>query len=785
MNATPDNRLADPEQIIADLERQLAESKAERDVSKAERDEALQRETATAEVLQVINSSPGNLTPVFEAMLEKAIRLCGGDRGVLWTIEGGRGRLAAARGLPAEFVALLRERGESGTNSPLQRVVQGEWLIEFPDTVEEFSRSGDPHAKGAVEAGVRSAIWVAIVKEGVTVGAFAIGRSVIGTFSDKQIALLQNFAAQAVIAMENARLITEQREALEQQTATAEVLQVINTSQGNLAPVFDAMLDRAMRLCDVAQGTLWMFDGERMCASATAGYSSELAEQLNEWREMHPFQRRLSQGERVFQIVDLAAEELYHSGNPLTRAAVDVAGIRTVVFVALVKDATTLGGFTIGRREVRAFTDKHIAVLQNFAEQAVIAMENARLITGQREALEQQTATAEVLQVINASPGDLKPVFDTMLEKAMRLCGGTIGGIFTFDGGHSVTSAMRGVTAAFEQYNNEYPMDKIQPGTMPARIIKTRGPVQNADVTASDNYRAGHPYARALVELGGIRALQVDLAERRHIAHADAGANGAHLAVHALEPIGLAGPRIPLRAQPIARLGEHGALLLRPLVGGRQPRRLEVLAAVHPGERPDRDRRVGRAEGGSAGLRDGAGGELRHQRQAGHVRGLALVGCHAERGVAFEVLDRAEALLPGERHVVVGDVVLQIDERLASHTPHAPQRHQSRALRIDIGHVDRLAARAAVGRRLQARPGTGGQGVRQSELTIGRAGHRHAGGQGAGDEGRDAIVPHGTRAQMRGEMHGRAPATRDAHEIAIDPLRFAGGCSHVNRMHVR
>ena len=170
--------------------------------------------------------------------------------------------------------------------------------------------------------------------------------------------------------MENARLITETREALEQQTATAEVLQVINSSPGDLAPVFDAMLERAIRLCDGAQGTLWMFDGERMRATATAGYSRELDEQLRDWREIHPFQRRLAEGERVFQILDLAAEELYRGGNPLTRAAVDIGGIRTAAFVALVKDATTLGGFTIGRREVRAFTDKQIALLENFAAQA-------------------------------------------------------------------------------------------------------------------------------------------------------------------------------------------------------------------------------------------------------------------------------------------------------------------------------------------------------------------------------------------------------------------------------
>jgi two-component system, NtrC family, sensor kinase len=347
-----------------------------------EQREALEQQTATAEVLQVINSSPGNLAPVFEAMLEKAIRLCGGDRGVLWTIEGDRGRLAAARGLPAEFVALLRERGESGTNSPLQRVVQGEWLIEFPDTVEEFSRSGDPHAKGAVEAGVRSAIWVAIVKEGVAVGAFAIGRSVIGTFSDKQIALLQNFAAQAVIAMENARLLTEQREALEQQTATAEVLQVINSSPGNLAPVFEAMLDKAIRLCDATYGHFRTYDGEGFPLAAVCGDPSlvELHRQRMRYFVPGPHNpiSRFRRGEDLIHISDAAASEAYRA-DPGWRELVDT-GARSVLAVALRKDTVLLGYISVYRQEVRAFSDKQIALLENFAAQAVIAMENARLL---------------------------------------------------------------------------------------------------------------------------------------------------------------------------------------------------------------------------------------------------------------------------------------------------------------------------------------------------------------------------------------------------------------------
>jgi class 3 adenylate cyclase len=377
MNATPDNRSADPEQRIAELERRLAE--------------ASEQQAATAEVLQVINSSPGNLAPVFEAMLEKAIRLCGGDRGVLWTIEGDRGRLAAARGLPAEFVALLRERGESGTNSPLQRVVQGEWLIEFPDTVEAFSRSGDPHAKGAVEAGVRSAIWVAIVKEGVAVGAFAIGRSVIGTFSDKQIALLQNFAAQAVIAMENARLLTETREALEQQTATAEILGVINSSPGNLAPVFDALLDKALRLCESPFGTLETYDGEFFYNAAHRGLAQGFADLIRGPVRPSPgmVMERLVRGEELVHISDITDTEPYRSGTPNRRAMADQCGARTAVWVGLRRDDTLLGVISVYRQEVRPFSDKQIALLQNFAAQAVIAMENARLLSELRERTDQ------------------------------------------------------------------------------------------------------------------------------------------------------------------------------------------------------------------------------------------------------------------------------------------------------------------------------------------------------------------------------------------------------------
>jgi GAF domain-containing protein len=468
--------------------------------------EALEQQTATAEVLQVINASPGSLTPVFDAMLQRAMKLCEADYGHIHTFDGQQFDCAAIQGEP-EFVAWRRQhnpirmQGGDG-NSTLERILAGESVVQFSDAREQTYRTNPLFREMVDVSGIRSTAAVALRKEESLLGTIVVYRREVRPFTDKQISLLQNFAAQAVIAMENARLLTEQREALEQQTATAEVLQVINASPGNLAPVFDAMLDRAMRLCEGVQGTLWMFDGQRMRATATAGYSSQLAKQLSDWREIHPFQRRLLQGERAFQIIDLAAEELYRSGNPLTRAAVDIAGIRSVVFVALVKDAITLGGLTLSRREVRAFTDKQIALLENFAAQAVIAMENARLITETREALEQQTATSEVLQVINTSPGDLVPVFDAILEKAHLLCGAAKGSLVTYDGTQFRTAAIRGLSEHYAAVLRAAREDHNPAGSGPQRLLAGESLVEIPDIRELD-----FPVLRAADELEGVRTV--------------------------------------------------------------------------------------------------------------------------------------------------------------------------------------------------------------------------------------------------------------------------------------
>ena len=282
MTAILDAAAADPWQIIADLQSKLDKRTAERDALQRELVNAGEQQTATGEVLQVINSSPGDLAPVFDAMLEKATRLCGAPFGHLAIYDGELFRFVAAHGEEQFALNLRREPLTPPEGVTWLRILGGEDVVHVPDARDtDLYRSGHLRMREFVDnGGGRSLLSVALRKDDALLGVLSIYRQQQQPFSEKHIALLQNFAAQAVVAMENARLITETREALEQQTATAEVLQVINSSPGVLAPVFDAMLDKAMRLCDAAFGLMRVGDGEHFRTVCARGVPAAYAEFL-------------------------------------------------------------------------------------------------------------------------------------------------------------------------------------------------------------------------------------------------------------------------------------------------------------------------------------------------------------------------------------------------------------------------------------------------------------------------------------------------------------------------
>ena len=431
--------------------------------------ELLEQQTATSEVLQVISSSPGELQPVFHAMLQNAARVCDAKFGMLFRLDDSAIRPVASVGVPAP----LMEYFESGPrlpseDAPIMRAAATKGPVHVVDFANERPyQTRNPLAVAAVERfGVRTLLVVPLLKEGEFIGAFAIFRQEVRPFTEKQIELLQNFASQAVIAIENTRLLTELRqrtadltESLEQQTATSEVLRVISSSPGELEPVFQAMLTNAVRMCGAVFGMLYRYDGRSFSLATHIGAGRRLLDLMHGPIDPHPdtILGRVLATNNIVEIEDATKDQAYLNRNPVFIAGVEEDGTRGLLGVPMLQENMLVGAFVVFRQEVGPFTEKQIKLVQNFAAQAVIAIENARLLNELRESLERQTATAEVLSVISRSPGDLDPVFESILQNATRICDANFANLELNENGTFRIGAMYNAPAAFAEQRQRAP----------------------------------------------------------------------------------------------------------------------------------------------------------------------------------------------------------------------------------------------------------------------------------------------------------------------------------------
>ncbi|MBV8935909.1 MAG: GAF domain-containing protein [Alphaproteobacteria bacterium] len=454
---------------------------------------AREREAAAVEVLGVISASAGNLVPVFDAILEKAVRLCEAEFGILWTYDSNRFQAAAHYGVPTAYAEFLRNPIELSDSAALGDIARGHDFVHVADLAASGAHAKSALRRATVElGGARTGLAVPFHKEGALLGIFVIYRQEVRPFSKNQIGLLQNFAAQAVIAMENARLLTETREALEQQAATAEVLQAINSSPGDLAPVFDAMLEKAARICQADSGFVFRLQDGLNRMVAAFGIPAEYKKFQTD--NPIPLGRGTLAGRTVLErravhIVDASADPEY------TRAeAVQIGGQRTMLGVPLIREDALIGVITFGRSRVEPFSEKQIALVTTFADQAVIAIENARLLNELRqrthdleESLEYQTATGDVLKVISRSTFDLQPVLDTLCEMAGRLCGADLGGIATRQGHVYRFAATFGQSPDFDAVLRQQSHSPGR-GSIIGRVLVEGRAVQIADLAADPDY---------------------------------------------------------------------------------------------------------------------------------------------------------------------------------------------------------------------------------------------------------------------------------------------------------
>jgi len=490
--------------------------------------ESLEQQTATSEVLRVISSSPGELGPVFEAMLENAVNICDAKFGSLYRSEGDGLRIVAMHGAPQPFAEERRRNPivRPGPQSSFGRALAEKRPVQIADILNEPQLFNVPSGYSSAQitklAHARTVLVVPMLKVRDLIGAILIYRQEVRPFTDKQIALVKNFAAQAVIAIENARLLNELRErtndlteSLEQQTATSEVLRVISSSPGDLEPVFNAMLASATRICEAKLGTLFLRQGHCYRAVAVHGdsyyadwYRRDPVVDMTKSANFGTPLQRLMGDKSVIHITDLRQDESYLGGNPRMKSLVESAGARTHLVAPMLKDDELIGAIIIYRTEVRPFSQKHIELVQNFAAQAVIAIENTKLLNELRtrtnelaQSVGELQALGEVSQAVNSTL-KIEAVLTTIVSRAVQLSRTDAGAIYVLDEGrkefrlHATYGMSETMIAAIsDQYMGLDAGNNIATATTqrkPVQVLDTRDEPTSAvnEIVLREGYRS-------------------------------------------------------------------------------------------------------------------------------------------------------------------------------------------------------------------------------------------------------------------------------------------------------
>jgi PAS domain S-box-containing protein len=468
--------------------------------------EALEQQTATGDILRVISGSPTDVQPVFATIAQNARRLCAADFSGVFRFDGRLLHFVTQDGVAAEAAEVWRR---AFPMTPDRRSAAGRSILT--GTVQQIADVlADPeYAHGAVAEAVtfRNILAVPMLRDGVPIGAITVNRSRTGLFPGRQIALLQTFADQAVIAIENVRLFQELEArnrdltvSLEQQTATGEVLKVISRSTFDLQPVLQTLVENATRLCGAQAGFIFQAAGDVLRLAADYGADPGATEfvRANPLRpDRGSVTGRAALERRTVHIVDTAADPEYRLAEHQRHV-----GYRTALAVPMLREGALLGVFFLWKVRIEAFADAQIALVETFADQAVIAIENVRLLTELQarnheltEALDQQTATSEVLKVISRSAFDLQPVLETLIESATRLCGATRGHIFRFDGEFLRFAVAYGAWPGFREYLERHP---VRPGrgSISGIAASERRTVHIHDVRAVPGYEYGELVTR-------------------------------------------------------------------------------------------------------------------------------------------------------------------------------------------------------------------------------------------------------------------------------------------------